>query len=88
MFSTTAVNHKTNRHIEIGLIALLNNETSTFYEMLSKTNGTTIHVKNIQILMIELSHGDILYLHGSTNISTVFRLPQWNTFLQKASLSI
>ena len=59
MFSTRAVNHKINRLHERGLRALLNDEASTFNDMLSKSNDATIHVKNIQKLMI----------------STVFRLP-------------
>ena len=45
--STRVVNHKINRH-EIGLRALLNNETSTFNDMLSKSKNTTIPVQNIQ----------------------------------------
>ena len=45
MFNTRAVNHKTNRLRKRGLRALLNNETSTFNDMLS--------LKNIQKLMIE-----------------------------------
>ena len=53
MFSTRAVNHKINRLHERGLRALPNDETSTFNDMLSKSNNTTIHVKNIQKLMIE-----------------------------------
>ena len=53
MFSTREVNHKTNRLHERGLRALLNDETSTFNDMLSKSNDTTIHVKNIQKLIIE-----------------------------------
>ena len=47
MFSTRVVNHKINRH-EIGLGALLNNKTSTFNAMLSKSKNTTIPVQNIQ----------------------------------------
>ena len=53
MFKTRAVNHKINRLHERGLRALLNDETSTFNDMLSKSNDTTIHAKNIQKLMIE-----------------------------------
>ena len=53
MFSTRAVNHKINRLQERGLRALLNDETSKFNDMLSKSNNTTIHVKSIQKLMIE-----------------------------------
>ena len=53
MFSTRAVNHKRNRIHERGLRALLNYETSTFNDMLSKSNDTNIHAKNIRILMIE-----------------------------------
>ena len=36
-----------------GLRALLNDETLTFNDMLSKSNNTTIHVKNLQKLMIK-----------------------------------
>ena len=53
MFSTRTVNHKINRLYERGLTALLNDETSTLNDRLSKNNDTTIHVKNIQDLMIE-----------------------------------
>ena len=60
MFSTRAVNHKINRHHERGLRALLNDETSTFNGMLPKSKDTTIHVKNIQKLMIEFNK----YLYG------------------------
>ena len=62
MFSTRAVNHKINRPHERGLRALLNDETSTFndYQVLSKSNDTTIHVKNIQKLMIKFNK----YLYG------------------------
>ena len=47
MFSTRVVNHKINRH-ERGLRALLNNETSTFNDMLTKIKNSTIHVRNTQ----------------------------------------
>ena len=53
MFNTTAVNHKINRLHERGLRALLHDETSTFNDMLSKSNDTTIHVKNIQKRIME-----------------------------------
>ena len=53
MFSTRAVDHKINRLHEKGLRALLNDKTSTFNDMLSKSKDTTIHAKNIQKLMIE-----------------------------------
>ena len=53
IFSTREVNNKTNRLHERGLRALLNDETSTFNDMLSKSNDTTIEVKNIRKLMIE-----------------------------------
>ena len=53
MINTRAVNHKINRLHEGGLRALLNDETSTFNDMLSKSNDTTIEVKNIRKLMIE-----------------------------------
>ena len=39
---------------------MLNNETSTFSDMLSKNNDTNIHVKNIQNLMIEFGK----YIYG------------------------
>ena len=60
MFSTRALNHKINKPNEEGLRPLLNDEISTFNEMLSKSNDTTINVKNLQKLK---------------NIFTVFRLP-------------
>ena len=53
MFSTRAVNREINRLHERGLRATLYDEISTFNDMLSKSNDTTIHVKDIQILMIE-----------------------------------
>ena len=53
MFNTKKVNHKINRLHERGLRALLNDETSAFNDMLAKSNDTTIHIKNIQKLMIE-----------------------------------
>ena len=53
MFSTRAVNHEVNRLHVRGLRALLTDEDSTFNNMLSKTENTTIHVKNIQKLIIE-----------------------------------
>ena len=53
MFTTRTVNHKISRLNERGLRGLLNDETSTFSDMLSKSNDTTIHVKNIKKLMIE-----------------------------------
>ena len=40
--------------------ALLNDQTSKFNDILSKSNDTTIRVKNIQILIIEFYK----YLHG------------------------
>ena len=52
MFSTRAVNHKIKRLHERGMTALLNDETPTFNGTLSKSNDTTIHVNNIQKLMI------------------------------------
>ena len=60
MFSARAVNRKINRLHERGLRTLLNDETSTFDDMLSKINDTTIPVKNIQKLMIEFYK----YLYG------------------------
>ena len=53
MFNTATLNHKINRLHERGLIALLNDEILTFNGMLSKSNDTTIYVKNIQKFMIE-----------------------------------
>ena len=64
MFNTRPVNHKINRLHERGLRALLNDETSTFNDMLSKSNDTTIHVKNIQKLMIEFYK----YLYGRSAV--------------------
>ena len=46
--------------VSSGLRALLNDETSTFNDMLSKSNDTTIHVKTIQKLMLEFYK----YLYG------------------------
>ena len=60
MFSTRAVNNEINRLHERGLVVLLNDETLTFNDMLSKSNDTTTHVKSIQKLMIEFYK----YLHG------------------------
>ena len=60
MISTREVNHKINRLHERGLRALINDETSTFNDMLSKSNDITIHVKTIQKLMIEFCK----YLYG------------------------
>lgn len=54
-----AVNKKINRPHEKGLRALLNDKTSAFNEMLTKSNDTTIHAENIQIFVI----------YYSTNIS-------------------
>ena len=53
MFSSREGNHKINRLHERGLKALLNDETSTFNDMPPNSNDTTIHLKNIQKLMIE-----------------------------------
>ena len=53
MLSTRAINHKINKLHEKELKTLLNDETWTFNDMLSKRNDTTIHVKNIQKSMIE-----------------------------------
>ena len=52
-FSTRAVKHKINKLHERELGALLNDETSTFNYIPSKSNDTTIHVKNIQKLINE-----------------------------------
>lgn len=61
ILSVEAVNKKINRPHEKGLRALLNDKTSAFNEMLTKSNDTTIHAENIQIFVI----------YYSTNISTV-----------------
>lgn len=61
ILSVEAVNKKINRPHEKGLRALLNDKTSAFNEMLTKSNDTTIHAENIQIFVI----------YFSTNISTV-----------------
>ena len=53
MLSTRNINHKISRFHKRGLRALPNDETSTFNDILSKSNDATIHVKNIQKLMIE-----------------------------------
>ena len=53
ILSTTAVNDEINRLDERGLIALLNDDTSIFKDKLSISKDTTIHLKNIQKLMIE-----------------------------------
>ena len=47
MLGTRAVDHKINRLHERGLGALLSDETSTFNDIISKTNDTTIHVKKL-----------------------------------------
>ena len=60
MFSTRGANHKIKRLHERILLVLLNDESSTFNGMLSKRNNNTIHVKNIQKLMIEFYK----YFHG------------------------
>lgn len=59
ILSVEAVNKKINRPHEKGLRALLNDKTSAFNEMLTKSNDTTIHAENIQIFVI----------YYSTNIS-------------------
>ena len=61
ILSVEAVNKKINRPHEKGLRALLNDKTSAFNEMLTKSNDTTIHAENIQKFAI----------YYSTNISTV-----------------
>ena len=66
VFSTTAVNHKITRLPERGFRALLSDKISTFIkmmtcdDMLSKSNDTTIHEKNIQKTMTEFYQ----YLYG------------------------
>ena len=59
-FSTRAVNLKTYRPHERGFRTLLNDETSTFNDKLSKSNDTSSHVKIIQKLMIKFYK----YLYG------------------------
>ena len=59
ILSLEAVNNKIKRPHEKGLRALLNDKTSAFNEMLTKSNDTTIHAENIQIFVI----------YYSTNIS-------------------
>ena len=48
-----AVNHKIKKLYERVKRALLNNETLIFKALLSKNNHTTIHVENVQNLVIE-----------------------------------
>ena len=60
MFSAREINHKINKLHERELRVLLNDETSTFNDMLSKSNDTTIHLKKLQNLMIEFCK----YLYG------------------------
>ena len=52
MFNNRAVNRKIE---SIGLRALLNDGTYTLNDMLSKSSDTTIHVKIIQILFLQIS---------------------------------
>ena len=61
ILSVEAVNKKISRPHEKGLRALLNDKTSAFNEMLTKSNDTTIHAENIQKFVI----------YYYTNISTV-----------------
>ena len=77
MFSTKTVSRQIKRFHEGGLLTLLNNETSTFNDMLPKSNDTTIHVKNIQKSMIEFYK----YLYGLS-------APIMKEIIQKQSLSI
>ena len=60
MISARVINDKINSLHERGLGALLNDETSTFNDMLSESNHTKIHVKNIRRLMTEFYK----YLYG------------------------
>ena len=53
MSNARAANHKINRLHERGLTTILDEETSTFKDMLSRNNDSTIHVKKIQNLMTE-----------------------------------
>ena len=71
MFSTTALNHKTNRLHERGLRALLNDDTPTFNGIVSKGDNANIHVKNIKKLMIKFHK--YLYRLLATIIKEVFR---------------
>ena len=67
--STGTVNHEINRLRERGLGAFLNDETLTFKDTLSKSNDTTIYVKNIQRFMIEFCK----YLYGlSVSVKQAF----------------
>ena len=70
MFSTREVNHKIYRLHERGLRSLLNDETSTFNDTLSKSNDTTIEVKNIRKLMIEFDKN--LYSLSASIMKEVF----------------
>ena len=60
MLATRAVNHKINRPHGRLLRELLNDVTSTFNSMLSKSNDTPIYAKNTKKLMIEFHK----YLYG------------------------
>ena len=77
MLSARAINHEISRLHEKGLRTLLNDERSTFSDMLSKSNDTTIHVKNILKMVIEFYK----YLYG-------ILAPIKKKFLQKGSSSI
>ena len=50
--STIAVNRKVNRLYERRLEALLLDETSIYKDMLPESNDITVHVKNIQKLVV------------------------------------
>ena len=53
IFSTRVANHEIIRLHEREFKALLNDETSIFKDMLSKSDDTAVYVKIIQKLMIE-----------------------------------
>ena len=71
MFSTKAVNHKINRFHERRLKTLLNDEASKFNGIQSKGNGTNIHAKNIQKMMIDVYN--YLYSLSAHIMREVFR---------------
>ena len=67
--STGTVNHEINRLRVRALGTFLNDETLTFKDTLSKSNDTTVYVKNIQNLMIEFCK----YLYGlSVSVKQAF----------------
>ncbi len=54
MFSGKAANHEVNRVHKRALRVLLNDFDSSFEELLSRNEETTIHVRNLQKLMLEV----------------------------------